>query len=159
MPVEDKEWTDSIFLSLDYVFNNGKGKLVIAKATSIQYDEASKSGKVLTEKGDEIPFDVLALATGSIWESPLDFGSTKAEAVQGVVNWREKIRDAKGVVLVGGGAVGIGEISSNGKWPGLKLMVHSKQSSPVKYAINIPLVSFLFFSSQSRGFIDVVNGF
>ncbi|GJJ12671.1 hypothetical protein Clacol_006915 [Clathrus columnatus] len=110
-PISDTEWPESTLLPLDRLLANKNGKLIIAKATSIEYDHEIKSGKgnVITDKGDRIPFDVLAIATGSHWESPLDFGSTKKAALQQISDWREKIKHAKGVVLVGGGAVGIGE--------------------------------------------------
>lgn len=88
---------------------------MFGKATSIQYDEGeggkkTGSGKVITDKGDSVPFDILAIATGAKWDAPLNFGPARQEALQQVKEWREKIRDAKSIVIVGGGAVGIGAL-------------------------------------------------
>lgn len=66
-----------------------------------------KSGSVLLEDGEEVPWNVLLLAPGNIWEGGLKLPETFKDAENFVFEWRKRIEKAKRIVLVGGGAVGI----------------------------------------------------
>ena len=50
------------------------------------------------------------LATGSKWTGPVDFPDNDADIRQFVSQWQQRLKSAKDIVIVGGGAVGIGEL-------------------------------------------------
>jgi NADH dehydrogenase FAD-containing subunit len=94
----------------DRLLAPGKGTLKVGKVVSVEPSADSKSGSagtVVLESGERIPYAALVLATGSRWQDPVQFPSTKEEVDGYVKSWREKFRDAKHVLFVGGGAVGI----------------------------------------------------
>jgi apoptosis-inducing factor 2 len=89
--------------------HNGPNKKVInAKVTSI-VDSDTKGRFVVLENGDRIDFSVLVLTPGSIWEGPINFPDNKEEHLEWIYTWRQKFGKANDIVLVGGGAVGLGE--------------------------------------------------
>ncbi|KAJ6480571.1 FAD/NAD(P)-binding domain-containing protein [Mycena vitilis] len=74
----------------------------------------ARGGVVVLEDGTQMPYDVLVLAPGSIWEGPLNLPWTH----DALTEFAQKI------VLAGGGAVGIeyaGEIKD--VWPGKELTI------------------------------------
>jgi apoptosis-inducing factor 2 len=73
--------------------------------------EKLEDGVVTLGGGRRIHYDWLVLATGSIWEGPLAFPPDRQEAQKWILDWRTKIASAKKIAIVGGGAVGIGEIT------------------------------------------------
>ena len=89
--------------------HNGPNKQVLnAKVTSI-VDSETKGRYVVLENGDKIDFSVLVLTPGSIWEGPINFPDKKEEHLEWIDTWREKFGKANNIVLVGGGAVGLGK--------------------------------------------------
>jgi len=48
------------------------------------------------------------LATGSKWAGPIDYPENDADIRQFVSQWQQRFKSAEDVVIVGGGAVGIG---------------------------------------------------
>ncbi|KAF6757673.1 hypothetical protein DFP72DRAFT_890326 [Ephemerocybe angulata] len=64
-------------------------------------------GDVILDTGERVPYDVIILATGSIWEGVVAFPNKPGEYVEHVESWRRKIRAAQKIVIVGGGPVGI----------------------------------------------------
>jgi NADH dehydrogenase FAD-containing subunit len=63
--------------------------------------------------GEEIGFDHLALATGSTWPGGLNLPvgpDSREESRKFLKEWRKRVADAKRICIIGGGAVGIGEL-------------------------------------------------
>jgi len=90
--------------------------------------------------GETLQYQALVLATGSKWAGPIDLPDSEADLRQFVSQWREKIRDAPDIVIVGGGAVGVelsGEIRDG--YPDKKVtIVHAQDNLlndayPAKY--------------------------
>lgn len=67
------------------------------------------STEVITDQ-EPVPYEYLVLATGSTWEGPLDLPVAKVDASEAVLAQRAQYRAAKSVLIVGGGAVGIGTL-------------------------------------------------
>jgi len=89
-------------------FNRGTKKLITGLATLIE-ENHDGSGTVTLDTGEQIPYTYLVLATGSSWEGHLAYPSEKAEAATWSASWRAKFEKAESIVLVGGGAISIGE--------------------------------------------------
>ncbi|CAL1709321.1 unnamed protein product [Somion occarium] len=113
----------------DGLFVNGNGTHVVGTVTAIDEVAPGKGGDVILTNDERIHYDVLALATGSTWSGPLNFPQSDAEVIASINDWRNKIANAKHVVVVGGGAVGIeiaGEIKDT--YPKKKVtLVHSEK--------------------------------
>lgn len=89
--------------------HNGLNKQVINdKVTSI-VDSDTQGRYVVLENGKKIDFSVLVLTPGSIWEGPINFPDNKEEHLEWINTWRQKFGKANDIVLVGGGAVGLGK--------------------------------------------------
>lgn len=91
----------------------------ILHARALAIESGSGTGGVLkldrsVGGEDTLPFDVLAIATGTRLQEPWSLPSTahdgvqaKAEAVQTLRTYQDDVRDARKIVIVGGGAVGV----------------------------------------------------
>lgn len=99
---------EKVLMPLDKLFASGNGNLVQDSVTSISQNANRMGGVVSTDSGKEYPYDILVLASGSIWEGPLTLPPTKDSAIAEIHAWRDKIKNAKGIAIVGGGAVGSG---------------------------------------------------
>lgn len=91
----------SVFLHEEYFKS---GKLVISAVTGVT-EEA-----VITASGEQVKYDYLVLATGTAYDGP----PTKAERLNQFKEDNKKIKDAKTVVIIGGGPTGVelaGEIA------------------------------------------------
>ena len=84
-------------------------RFVHAEVTSIA--EGTDGGRVELNNGESVDYSILILATGSRWAGPVAFGTTKSQILDSVNSWRTKFADAQDIVFVGGGAIGLGEIS------------------------------------------------
>lgn len=82
---------------------------VQAKVTTIQETAPGKGGVLVLDNGDQLDYAVLVLGTGSIWQGLPAFGDTEKEVKDHIREWRDKFSRVKSVVIVGGGAVGIGK--------------------------------------------------
>lgn len=100
---------EQAFLPYDRVFHNGNGIFKLGTVTHISKTEAKPGGHIILEDGETIPFHVLVLATGSNWTGPVDFPIKSEEIGPFLEKSRQNIRAAEHIVLVGGGAVGLGE--------------------------------------------------
>ncbi|TFK33092.1 FAD/NAD(P)-binding domain-containing protein [Crucibulum laeve] len=119
---------ERVLIPYDKLFANGKGKLIVGTVSSIQ-DNGSDGGKVILANGETVDYSILVLATGSIWEGPLNLPTKTSEAVDYIRRNRQDFEAANHIVLVGGGAVGIehaGEIKET--WPDKNVtIVHSQK--------------------------------
>ncbi|KAF8510928.1 hypothetical protein BU17DRAFT_55017 [Hysterangium stoloniferum] len=95
-----------IIIPYDKLFHNDNGSFIRAEVTSI-VPSKNGGGHVTTDIHGNIPFDVLVLASGSIWEGGIDLPSHKDQALKFINTWQQKIKAAKNIALIGGGAVGI----------------------------------------------------
>ncbi|KAH9303074.1 hypothetical protein KI387_014657, partial [Taxus chinensis] len=91
----------SVFLHSEYLKT---AKLVTSPATSVTEDA------VVTASGEHVKYDFLVVATGTAYDGP----STKAERLKQFQADSKKIKDAKTVLIIGGGPTGVelaGEIA------------------------------------------------
>ena len=88
-------------------FKTGNKEVVNAKVTSIAAEENNRY--VTLDNGQTIPYTVLLLTPGSIWEGPVAFPETKDGDLAWVKTWRDRFEKANDIVLVGGGSVSAGE--------------------------------------------------
>ena len=87
-------------------FLNSKGELKIGKVAS--FTSTEDGGEVVLSGGEKVPYSVLVLAPGSLWEGPLGLPDQPEEVTQHINEWRAKIEKADSILLAGGGSVGIG---------------------------------------------------
>ncbi|ETW87003.1 hypothetical protein HETIRDRAFT_30822 [Heterobasidion irregulare TC 32-1] len=107
---------DTVLIPYDKLLLNGNGTIKIDRVVKIE--DHKDGGDLVLASGESLHYDVLILAPGSHWEGPLALPDGKDEILEHIKQWRNKFESAKGVVLVGGGAVGIeyaGEIRDY--WP------------------------------------------
>ncbi|KAH9303069.1 hypothetical protein KI387_014652, partial [Taxus chinensis] len=91
----------SVFLHSEYLKT---AKLITSAVTSVT-EEA-----VLTASGEDVKYDYLVFATGTAYDGP----PTKADRLRQIEADNKKIKDAKTVVIIGGGPTGVelaGEIA------------------------------------------------
>lgn len=89
--------------------------MIHAKALSIHALPNDPSrGYLKLDRGDVVEFDYLAIATGTKLREPWSLPSVqrdgvkaKREAVQTLRDYQDKVKEARRIVVVGGGAVGI----------------------------------------------------
>lgn len=101
------KFEEQAFLPYDKLFVNGNGTKITGLVTSISSNKEGKGGVLTLEGGETISYYLLALTPGSVWPGPVSFPNDKDAATNHVASWRKKIHDAKEIVLVGGGAVGL----------------------------------------------------
>lgn len=90
------------------MFVNGNGRAIIDRVTAIEERARGKGGVLVLQSGKRIEYAALALACGFLWSGPLDFPYVDEDIRAHIKQWRKMYADASHVVLVGGGAVGIG---------------------------------------------------
>ena len=98
---------DSLFMPYDRLFQNTTGVLKIGSVTSIE-EKAGNGGNIILSDGETISYDVLVLATGSTWDGLVAFPEEEKDYFEHVHLWRNKFKIAQDIVIMGGGAVGIG---------------------------------------------------
>ncbi|KAF8994502.1 FAD/NAD(P)-binding domain-containing protein [Cyathus striatus] len=104
----DSEIEGRAYLPYDKMFKEGMGKVVVGEVCSIRKNEDMEvGGKVVLKTGEEICFDVLVLAMGSIRRGPFSFGNTLEEMETQIREQRKAVKAARRIVLFGGGAVAI----------------------------------------------------
>ena len=80
----------------------------VGTVTSIEETAPGQGGVLVLKDGERVPYAGLVLATGSTWTPYLSFGDTEEEVRAHVTEWRSKFANAKHVLIIGGGPVGIG---------------------------------------------------
>lgn len=99
---------DKALFGYDKLFVGGNGTLKVGKVVAVTESEPGKGGEIELEGGEKIPYVALVLATGSKWPDFIELPSTEAETKAHLDSWRDSFKTANHVVIVGGGAVGIG---------------------------------------------------
>jgi NADH dehydrogenase FAD-containing subunit len=100
---------ETSFVKLDRLYPSGNGETKVGIVSSIEAKPGVPGGTVVLASGERITYAALVLATGSKWTGPCAIPENEVDVLPFVSAWREKFSDAKHVVIVGGGAVGIGE--------------------------------------------------
>ena len=100
---------DRAHITYNYNFVNGNGQFIIGKVTSITTEEGDKEGYLTLDTGETVDYTVLVLTPGSLWEGPLDIPDNKTATIDHLRQWRKKFEDSNDILLVGGGAVSLGE--------------------------------------------------
>ncbi|KAJ2932783.1 hypothetical protein H1R20_g4313, partial [Candolleomyces eurysporus] len=95
---------DEILMPYDD-FMKGKGEVKVGTVAS--FSEGKEGGEVVLQSGEKIPYSVLVLTPGSIWEGPLNLPESESDIRRHFGTWRQTIEKANDIVLVGGGSVGI----------------------------------------------------
>ena len=100
-------------LPYDNIFGTGNGvgrlsRVIYGKVDHVEENYEGEGGSVHLSNNEKINWDVLVIASGSVWKGPLNFPSTKKDVLLWTQAWQEKFSKARNVVLVGGGAVGLG---------------------------------------------------
>lgn len=104
----DRQLEDDSLLGYDKLFQNGTGSIKVGTVTGITKAPNGKSGTVELASGESVPWDVLVLTPGSLWEAGLSLPEgDKSAAVSWFDSWAEKFKQANSYALVGAGAVGI----------------------------------------------------
>ena len=103
MVVSDKDkLEDTAFMPYDKLFHNGKGKFIQALVSSVEKDV------IVLESGERLPYFALVVATGSKWSGPIAFPREASAVSSYLAERRKEFKNANNIVIVGGGAVGIG---------------------------------------------------
>ena len=111
---DEGSYEDQGWIPLGEKFNSGNRKLVIGSVTGIvEKDDGSGHGYVTLDNGEKIPYTYLVLATGSAWEGHIGHPADKPGMKTWVNIWRKRFDAVKSVVIVGGGAIGVGASNCN----------------------------------------------
>ncbi|KAJ7492433.1 FAD/NAD(P)-binding domain-containing protein [Mycena latifolia] len=120
MTVSDQnDLVETALIPYDKLFKNSNGTFVQGVAESIQANK--KGGVVFLADGKQLPYDALVLAPGSVWEGPMNIPDDSSAVKDFIAASRASFKKAQKIVLVGGGAVGIGNAEYAGEikdiWP------------------------------------------
>ncbi|KAF8970472.1 hypothetical protein BDZ97DRAFT_1791626 [Flammula alnicola] len=96
-----------MFMPYDTVFDKFPGELKIGSVSSIDENKGLRGGRVILKTGEQVTYDVLAVATGSAWQGLVSFPDEESRYKEHIELWRNKFEKAQNIVIVGGGAVGI----------------------------------------------------
>lgn len=92
----------------------GKGEIRVGRVTSIIVNRDEKGeeegGYVVLESGEKVEYSALVLATGFAFGGPFAFGDDVGEIREHLKSWRAKFEKANDIVLLGGGAIGVGAL-------------------------------------------------
>jgi len=136
----DEAFTDTAVFPYDKVLPQGKGTFKLGKVVAVNEAKDQHGGQLTFDNGESLNYEVLAVCIGSHWPGPLNFPSSRDEFNMFVGGWRSKFKEAKDILLVGAGAVGLelaGELRD--EYPTKKItIVHShtlvlNPTYPVKF--------------------------
>jgi apoptosis-inducing factor 2 len=155
----DGELEKAICLPYDKTFgkntSEGKGRVgavKIAKVASVEESEGGEGGDVLLANGERVPWDILVVTTGSVWNGPLRWPEKSAEVGEFLKDWRAKFATARSIVLVGGGSVGFelaGEILDF--YPQTQLSLVHRDTLPLNGAYPDPVRRAIARGLEERG--------
>ncbi|KAJ6590704.1 FAD/NAD(P)-binding domain-containing protein [Mycena vulgaris] len=90
----------------DKLFHGDKGTFFQDSVRGIQQKAGENNGVLTLGSGQQVPYDILILATGLSWEDPISFPDSAEDVKNYLASSREKFAGAESYLLVGGGAVG-----------------------------------------------------
>jgi apoptosis-inducing factor 2 len=94
---------DQAFLPYDRAIpDDSRGTFIQGTVTAIEKSEKI-GGHVILENGERIPYRFLVLATGSKWDHLLNFPDDPVKVTEKIAESRAMFKNAKKVVIVGGG--------------------------------------------------------
>lgn len=93
---------DKIFVNRNGTYKQGK-----VQSISVEGYESGDGGVVVLESGERIPYHILVLASGSFWPGPTNFPGTEEAVQKHIAEHQQDVKNAKNIVLIGGGAVGV----------------------------------------------------
>ena len=99
---------DKVLVNLKEIFATPNGTFIQQKVTNIEKAQDGTGGHVVLFNGERVGFHVLVLAPGSKWSGPFAFPDSESDLREFFSANRTSIQAAKDILLVGGGAVGIG---------------------------------------------------
>ena len=102
---------DRAIFGYDTLFVGGNGTAKVGKVVEVAESAPGQGGEVVLEDGERIPYAALVLATGSRWPAFMSLPKTEVDTKTHIASWRDDFKTAEHVVIVGGGAVGVGEFS------------------------------------------------
>ncbi|KAG6380889.1 FAD/NAD(P)-binding domain-containing protein [Boletus reticuloceps] len=109
---------------LDRIYRKASGEIKLGIVRSIEPKDAQSGGHVVLESGERIPYEILIIASGSIWKGPIDFPLHETDVLPHIRTWRSKFANANHIVIVGGGALGVelaGELKD--EYPGKRVTI------------------------------------
>ncbi|KAJ6571644.1 FAD/NAD(P)-binding domain-containing protein [Mycena capillaripes] len=98
--------TAQALVSFDKVFHGGDGTFLQDSVRSIRQNVGESTGILTLGSGEEVPYDIIILATGLSWADPISFPDSAEDVQTYLANSREKFARAESYLLVGGGVVG-----------------------------------------------------
>jgi NADH dehydrogenase FAD-containing subunit len=101
--IVNQEFASTMFVSLAKLFkHHPESKVIQGVVTSVN----AKS--VILENGEVIDYDFLVVATGASYPGPFKLHAvTKEQGLKELNEYREKIKAANNIFLIGGGSVGV----------------------------------------------------
>ncbi|KAJ7509427.1 hypothetical protein B0H11DRAFT_1249216 [Mycena galericulata] len=97
---------ESALVPFDKIFHRDNGTFLQDSVQAIQQNVGESHGVVTLGSGQQVPYDILILATGLSWQDPISFPSTAEDVQKYLLGNREKFAEAQSYILVGGGAIG-----------------------------------------------------
>ncbi|KAJ7151223.1 hypothetical protein C8R46DRAFT_1123597 [Mycena filopes] len=104
--VDNLGTTEAALVPYDKVFHDGNGLFVQDSVTGVHQNAGEASGFLELGSGEQLPYDILILATGLSWPDPIAFPNSVDEVKTYLTKSHEKFAAAESYLLVGGGAIG-----------------------------------------------------
>ncbi|KIY73486.1 FAD/NAD(P)-binding domain-containing protein [Cylindrobasidium torrendii FP15055 ss-10] len=90
----------------DRIFSKGRGTFICGTVTGIRPHEGG-GGVLALKNGEDIPYEILVLATGCCWPGPLNIPLDGEKVQPFISEQRQMFKDAEHVVFLGGGPVSV----------------------------------------------------
>lgn len=98
----DNAWTHAPFIPYTTLFRHGR--ILLDRAVGIRTAERL----VLLRSGQQLPYDVLVVATGADYQEPARFtGTTVEEATKSFLGHQQRAAEARSMLVIGGGPSGV----------------------------------------------------
>ena len=107
----EEKLEDRVFMPYVPDWLHGKGEVKVGRVERVE-GSGEKGGRVVLADGETLDYSVLVLATGSTWEGPLNLPDSQEDELASIKASRKQFEKANNIVLVGGGAIAIGERNS-----------------------------------------------